>query len=39
MSMAFDHFGWLGFTEHAAGIGRVFGSTLMVIGAVLISLF
>ena len=39
MSVIFDHFGWLGFTEHPAGIGRVFGCALMVIGIGLISLF
>jgi transporter family-2 protein len=24
-SVVLDHFGWVGFTEHAAGIGRVLG--------------
>jgi bacterial/archaeal transporter family-2 protein len=39
MSVIFDHFGWLGFSEHPAGIGRVVGCALMVIGIGLISLF
>jgi transporter family-2 protein len=39
MSVIFDHFGWLGFTEHPAGIARVLGCVLMVIGIALISIF
>src|SRR5689334_10615816 len=32
MSVIFDHFGWLGFAEHPAGIARVLGCALMVVG-------
>ena len=39
MSVIFDHFGWLGFAEHPASIGRVLGCALMVVGIGLISLF
>jgi transporter family-2 protein len=39
LSVLFDHFGWLGFPEHPAGIGRVVGCALMVIGISLVSLF
>jgi transporter family-2 protein len=39
MSVAFDHFGWLGLTQHPAGIGRVLGCALMVIGIGLVSIF
>jgi transporter family-2 protein len=39
MSVIFDHFGWLGFAEHPAGIARVLGCALMVVGIALISLF
>ena len=39
MSVIFDHFGWLGFAEHPAGIARVLGCALMVIGITLISMF
>ena len=38
-SVLADHFGWLGFEEHAAGLGRIFGCALMVTGIALISLF
>ena len=39
VSVLFDHFGWLGFAEHAAGPGRIAGCALMVIGIALVSLF
>ena len=39
MSVIFDHFGWLGFAEHPAGIARVLGCALMVAGIALISIF
>jgi transporter family-2 protein len=39
LSVVFDHFGWLGLPEHPAGIGRVLGCALMVIGIGLVSLF
>lgn len=38
-SVVLDHFGWVGFTEHAAGIGRIVGCVLMVAGFVLIARF
>jgi transporter family-2 protein len=34
-----DHFGWLGFPEHTAGFGRIFGCALMIVGIALVSLF
>jgi bacterial/archaeal transporter family-2 protein len=36
-SVIADHFGWLGFDQHAAGLGRVAGCALMVTGIVLVS--
>jgi len=39
LSVVFDHFGWLGLSQHPAGIGRVLGCALMVIGIGLVSLF
>ena len=39
VSVLADHFSWLGFPEHAAGVGRIIGCALMVIGITLISLF
>jgi uncharacterized membrane protein YdcZ (DUF606 family) len=39
LSVIFDHFGWLGLSEHPAGIGRVIGCALMVIGIGLVSWF
>ena len=38
-SVVLDHFGWIGFTEHAAGMGRIIGCLLMVAGFVLIARF
>ena len=38
-SLLLDHFGWMGFDVHAAGIGRIAGGLLMVAGVVLIALF
>jgi bacterial/archaeal transporter family-2 protein len=38
-SVVADHFGWLGFQEHAAGLGRILGCALMVLGIALISIF
>lgn len=38
-SVVLDHFGWVGFTEHAAGIGRIMGCLLMVAGFLLIARF
>ncbi len=39
LSVALDHFGWLGFAQHAAGPGRLAGGLLMVIGVALIAAF
>lgn len=38
-SVVLDHFGWAGFTEHPAGIGRIVGCVLMVVGFCLIARF
>lgn len=35
-SVALDHFGLVGFTEHAAGVGRIAGCLLMFAGLALI---
>jgi bacterial/archaeal transporter family-2 protein len=39
MSVLFDHFGWLGVSEHPASIGRIAGCALMVVGIALVSMF
>jgi bacterial/archaeal transporter family-2 protein len=39
LSVALDHFGWLGFDQHPAGAGRLIGAALMVIGVALIAAF
>lgn len=39
ISVAFDHFGWLGFNVHPAGWARLAGCALMVCGFVLIAKF
>jgi len=38
-SVMLDHFGWVGFTEHAAGMGRIVGCLLMIAGFFLIARF
>jgi len=38
-SVAIDHFGWIGFDVHPAGVWRVLGCVLMVAGLVLIGKF
>ena len=38
-SIVLDHFGWVGFAEHAAGVGRILGCALMVAGFFLIARF
>ena len=38
-SVVLDHFGWVGFTEHAAGMGRLVGCLLMLAGFFLIARF
>ena len=37
-SLLLDHYGWLGFDEHPAGIGRLAGAALMLGGLLLICL-
>jgi bacterial/archaeal transporter family-2 protein len=39
LSVLFDHFGWMGFDEHPAGIGRIVGCVLMIVGISLVSFF
>lgn len=36
-SVILDHFGWLRFEVHTAGIGRVGGCALMILGLILIA--
>lgn len=36
-SVLLDHFGWIGFEQHPAGIARIAGCALMLAGAFLIS--
>ncbi|MBY0299105.1 MAG: DMT family transporter [Methylobacterium sp.] len=38
-SIVLDHFGWVGFKEHPAGLGRIAGGVLMVLGVSLVALF
>jgi transporter family-2 protein len=38
-SVVLDHSGWVGFTEHAAGMGRIVGGLLMIAGFFLIARF
>lgn len=38
-SVLLDHFGWLGFEVHAAGVWRLLGAILMIVGVVLIARF
>jgi transporter family-2 protein len=38
-SVALDHFGWMGFDVHPAGVWRVIGCVLMIVGLVLIAKF
>jgi bacterial/archaeal transporter family-2 protein len=38
-SVLLDQFGWLGFAQHSAGIGRLAGCCLMIAGVFLISKF
>ena len=37
MAMVLDHFGWMGFEVHRAGIARLAGSGLMIAGIALIA--
>ncbi len=36
-SVVLDHYGWVGFFEHAAGIGRIVGGLLMMAAFCLIT--
>jgi transporter family-2 protein len=38
-SVLLDHFGWLGFAQHSAGVARLAGCALMIAGVFLISRF
>jgi len=38
-ALVLDHFGWMGFEVHPAGIGRMAGAALMVAGVALIAKF
>lgn len=38
-ALVLDHFGWMGFEPHAAGIGRIAGGVLMGAGLLLIAKF
>ncbi len=38
-SIALDHYGLAGFERHTAGIGRLIGAALMVIGVVCVAIF
>lgn len=38
-SLALDHFGWMGFQQHAAGWGRIVGGLLIIGGLALIAKF
>ena len=37
-SIVLDHFGWIGFDRHPAGIGRIVGGLLMVGGVALVAM-
>lgn len=36
-SLILDHFGWLGFAQHAVSVTRVLGAALLVVGVLLIA--
>ena len=38
-SIALDNFGWVGFEQHTAGIGRLIGAALMVAGLICVAVF
>jgi transporter family-2 protein len=38
-SILLDHYGWLGFDVHAAGIWRLLGGAVMIVGLVLVCMF
>ena len=37
LSVAIDHYGWLGFPQHTASVGRLVGTGLMVVGVGLVA--
>lgn len=37
LSVVIDHYGWLGFPQHTASIGRIVGAGLMVVGVGLVA--
>ncbi len=37
LSVLIDHYGWLGFTQHTASLGRILGAGLMVVGVGLVA--
>jgi transporter family-2 protein len=37
-SILLDHFGWVGFDQHRAGLGRIVGALLMIGGVALVGL-
>jgi transporter family-2 protein len=38
-SLLLDHFGWVGFDQHRAGLCRILGAVLMISGVALIGFF
>ena len=38
-SIALDHYGLVGFKQHSAGIGRLIGASLMVVGLICVAIF
>ena len=38
-SILLDHFGWVGFDPHPAGLWRIAGALLMIGGVALVSIF
>ena len=38
-SVLLDHFGWVGFDQHRAGVWRIIGALLMIGGVALVGLF
>ncbi|MFV0625552.1 DMT family transporter [Sphingomonas sp. ac-8] len=38
-ALVLDHFGWMGFEIHQAGIARIAGAALMITGVALIAIF
>ena len=38
-SVVLDNFGWLGFQQHSASIGRIAGALIMIAGLFLVAKF